>query len=162
MNKVTINQGRVLPLTFRFFMTISVFGGMALSMQHFDELVAVISCIVISFFLPLAWSSYYIVQIRPEEHEIHEGYWIMGLKKMSKRPYETIEKIYINANSLSQRATSYAGQTATFSERQYQAFLKTSDGYKVELISSKSESDLMDRLKPIAKKLQTTIQKNYQ
>ena len=160
-NKVTINQGRVLPLPFRFFILIAVLAGMSFAMSNLPEIPAIMVCIVISFLIPLAWTTYYILQIIAESKTIKEGYWIMGIKKLSSRKYAGVDKVFVNISKSSQRATSYGGQTATFQDQEFKAFLKTSDGQTVELISSKSEETLMNRLKPIQKKLETSIEKNY-
>ena len=85
----------------------------------------------------------------------------MGIRKLSQRKYESVEKIFINTSRSSQKATSYGGKTTTFHDREFRAFLKTTDGQTIELISSKSEESLMKRLKIIEKKLKTTIEKNY-
>ncbi len=90
-----------------------------------------------------------------------EGYLILGLKKMEVQKYTALDKIFINSNLSSQTMHGRGGQSSTFTNREFQSFVKTTDGKKFELISSKSEEDLVKRLKPIAKKLGLEIEKNY-
>ena len=159
--KVTINQGRVVPAHFRFIITVMVFIGMGLSLENLQEIAAISVCIGISFLIPLVWSSFYLFQIIPEEKIVKEGYLILGLKKMEVQKYTALEKIFINSNLSSQTMHGRGGQSSTFTNREFQSFVKTTDGKKFELISSKSEEDLIKRLKPIAKKLALEIEKNY-
>ena len=159
--KVTINQGRVVPVHFRFIVTFLVFIGMSLAMQNLSELPAISVCIGISFLIPLVWSSFNLFQIIPEEKIVKEGYLILGLKKMEVQKYTSLEKIFINSNLSSQTMHGRGGQSSTFTNREFQSYVKTTDGKKFELISSKSEEDLMKRLTPIAKKLALEIEKNY-
>ena len=130
-------------------------------MQNLSEIPAISVCIGISFLIPLVWSSFYLFQIIPEEKIVKEGYLILGLKKMEVQKYTSLEKIFINSNLSSQTMHGRGGQSSTFTNREFQSYVKTTDGKKFELISSKSEEDLIKRLKPIAKKLELEIEKNY-
>lgn len=159
--KVTINQGRIVPVHFRFAITIVVFMGMSLALQNLGETPAILTCIFISFLLPLVWSSFHLLQILPEENTIKEGYLIMGIKKLESQRYSALDKIFINAQVSSQTMHGRGGQSSTFTNQEYQAYLKTSDGKKYEMISSKTEEDLLNRLKTIAQKLEVPIEKNY-
>lgn len=134
---------------------------MSLAMQNLSEIPAISVCIGISFLIPLVWSSFYLFQIIPEEKIVKEGYLILGLKKMEVQKYTSLEKIFINSNLSSQTMHGRGGQSSTFTNREFQSYVKTTDGKKFELISSKSEEDLIKRLKPIAKKLELEIEKNY-
>ncbi|HCX22970.1 MAG: hypothetical protein CMB80_24180 [Flammeovirgaceae bacterium] len=159
--KVTINQGRVVPIQFRFAGSIFVFMIMALSLQNLPEYVAIVISVLVSFFLPLVWSTYSVMEILPEEHLIKEGYWIMGIKKMDSQKYTSFDKVFINSHLSSETMHARGGQSSTFTNKEFHAFLKTTEGKKYELISSKSEEDIVKRLEPIVKKLELTIDKNY-
>lgn len=152
-HKVTINQGRVIPVQFRIFGSIIVFMVMAYALTNLSEIPAIIICIVISFLIPLLWSSYYILQIDPKSKTISNGYWIMNLKKMEQQPYDEIEKIYVNEVTSGQRFTSYSGRVSNFKTKEYAAYLKLKNGDKFFLLSDKNEETLSQRLQPIYQKL---------
>lgn len=159
--KVTINQGRILPGSFRFLISVIVFTVMGLAMQNLKETPAIFVCIAISFLMPLAWSSYQIIQIIPEEKMIRKGYWIAGFKKMKTQKYTSLTKIFINKGISSQTMHSSGGRSSTFSHDEFRSFLETEDGDKLELISTRYEDDLLKKLKPIASKLAVELLKNY-
>ncbi len=160
-SKVTINHGRVVPAPFRFVIILIAFGGMVLAMQNLSEFLAISSCIVLSMLFPLSWSSYHILQVIPEEKAIKEGYWVMGIKRMNRYSYTSLEKIFVTSGSNSQTIHAQSGISTTTKSREFRAYLKTDEGEKYEILSVKSEQNLMKKLEPISRKLKIPVEKIY-
>lgn len=161
MNKVRINQGRIVPFQFRMVGTALVLASMAGSLSHFSEGVAIIICIAISYLLPLIWSSFYILEIDPDTRTISEVTWITGMKLRKKTSFSSIEKIFVNETRKSQQMTSWGGKVRTSKIRDYSAFLKLSSEQKFFLLSDKDPENLLKKLDPMAKKLQCEVVTNY-
>ncbi|MEQ8580159.1 MAG: hypothetical protein RIC30_06305 [Marinoscillum sp.] len=162
MNKIRINQGRILPWQFRVVGTLIVLGSMAFALLRLSEFPAIIICIAISFLIPAMWSAYYILEIDPEQKTISEISWILSYKNGKTKPFREVEKIFVNETKKAQQMTSWAGQVRTSKFQEYMAFLKLTDGDKYFLISDQDPDKLLKRLAPISEKLGCDIFKNYE
>ena len=158
-SKFRLNQGRIVSLPIRFFLTLMVFAVMFWSMTALSESIAIIVCILISLLLPLVWSSYYILEIDCQNQRIGELTWIAGIKRGNYTSYDSIEKIFINQTGSAQRMTSYGGHVHTKRAREYHAYLKTGDSRKFFLLSDSDPVKLEERIQPLVKKLNVNLVK---
>lgn len=161
MNKIRVNQGRIVPPNLRIAATFMLFLLMFVAMTNLSEIWAILSCIALSMLIPPLWSSYHVIEIDPEHEAIWNIVWIMGLQQKSRAPYAAPEKLYVNLLNSSERINSHGGQTHTIKSRAFTAFVKLANGDKHKLMSAKSEKALFQKLKPIAGKLGLTAEKNY-
>lgn len=152
MRKVMINQGRTVPLTFRFVGIGIVFVIVVKVLQHFPENTAILITIPFSFLVPMLWFSSTVLTINPETKEFHLGTWAMGFKTGRPKPYNHIEKIFINKVNVSQTMNTRANSHTT-SHVEYRAFIKFDNEEKHFLVSNKSEKKLEERVAEIKKKL---------
>ncbi|WP_159583939.1 hypothetical protein [Marinoscillum sp. 108] len=162
MNKIRINQGRILPWQFRMVGTLIVLGSMAFALLRLSEFPAIVICIAISFLIPAMWSAYYILEIDPEQKTISEFSWVLSFKNGKTKSFQEVEKIFVNETKKAQRMTSWSGQVRTSKFNEYMAFLKLVEGDKYFLISDPDPANLMKRLTPISEKLGCDIHENYE
>ncbi|RED99890.1 hypothetical protein [Marinoscillum furvescens] len=161
MNKIRVNQGRIVPFNFRIAATFFLFLLMFLAMMHLQELWAIVASIGFSMLIPLLWSSYRIIEIDPTNNAIWHITWILGYQIRDLSPYAQPEKLYINLLDESQRVNSHGGQTHTIRTKAHVAYLKLANGAKHRLISAKNEQALLKKLQPIEEKLGLKAIKNY-
>lgn len=161
MNKVRINQGRILMWQFRLAGTLIVFTVIAGSLANLPEIPAIAISVLVSLLVPMLWSSYYLLEIDPGKKTYSEISWIAGYKTGKTHSYRAIEKIFINNTRVSQRITTYSGQAHTVRSREYRAYLKFSDDKKLFLLSDDNPEKLKEKLAPVVQKLKVTIVENY-
>jgi len=161
MDKVRINQGRIVPFQFRIGGTAIVLSLMATALLNLSEIPAIVLCIVLSLLIPPLWSSFYILEIDPTTKQILEIQWIVNWKRVEKTDYEAIEKIFINRTLQKQQMTSWGGQVRTSKVREYVSYLKLTSGEKFFLLSSTKPERLLKKLEPVQKKLQCEVVQNY-
>lgn len=162
MDRIRINQGRIVSLQFRLGGTLAVLMIMAAGLLYLGELQAVLISIFISFLIPPLWSSYDLLEIDPKKKNITEITWIAGYTLKKIRPYDAIVKIFINQSTNSQQMTSYGGQVHTKRSREYLAFLKFADGSTYFLVSDRNPENLFTILQAIAEKLKCPLVKNFE
>lgn len=162
MNKIRINQGRLIMWQLRVFGTLLVFFVGALALLKLDETSAILTFIGASFLLPFLWSSYTIFEVQPAQKIILRYYWIAGMKTAKEATtYAEIEKIFINRVGMSQNAHSYTGKVHTTKSIEYKGFLKLDDGSKFLMLSHNDPERLKEKLLPIAKKLNCDLIENF-
>ena len=160
-NIVRINQGRVLPWQFRLAGTTLIFVLIFGAFLKLPEMYAISSAILFSMLLPLLWSTYYLLEIDPENRVIKDGMWIVGYKKVDMTSYNSLEKIFINKVLVGQNISSYTGHVHHYQSVEYTAFLKLDNDKKFELLSDKSADQLKKKLKPIIRKLNCPVIENF-
>ena len=153
MHKITINQGRSIPWTFRLVGMCAVFFAIVKINENLPEIYAVPLVILVSLLVPVLWFSYHIFMIDMDEKVIQEGLWIMGYRTGKPQPFNSIESFYINKVRVSQTMYSQTNRSHTLGKVEYKAFLKLDDGEKYFLTSHKNEKMLEEKLIKIKKKL---------
>lgn len=164
MNKIRINQGRIVMWQFRVAGTLFVFFIGMLALSKLEEFPAITIFILISFLLPFLWSSYYVFEINPADKTISEYYWVAGFKMNNDiTKYSEIEKIFVNPVRMAQNIHSYyTGSVRTTKNMEYHAFLKLADGNKFFLMSASTPEKIKEKLSSIAKKLNCRMEDNFQ
>jgi hypothetical protein len=83
------------------------------------------------------------------------------LKTGERKKYDSIEKIFVNSAKVTQRIyTAHTMSSATFSNVEYNAYLKFSDGVKVFLLSERKKARLLRKLEAIGRELDIPVTDN--
>lgn len=83
--------------------------------------------------------------------------WLLSWKYGEFKKFDSIENIFINSGTSSQTYYSMSNKALNMGKNIFNGWVKFSNGKTVFLFDHKNKSALEERLKPIAKKLQTTI-----
>lgn len=163
MNKIRINQGRIVMWQFRMAGTLLVLVIGLLALSKLEEFPAIIIFILASFLLPFLWSSYYIFEINPADKTISEYYWVAGIKMNNDTTkYFEIEKIFVNPVRMAQNIHSYyTGSVRTTKNVEYHAFLKLKEGNKFFLMSASTPEKIKEKLTTVAKELNCLVEENF-
>jgi hypothetical protein len=82
-------------------------------------------------------------------------------KNGKKIKYSGIEKLYINRANVTQRMYSArTTQSSTFSNTEYNAYVKFDNGEKIQLLTKRNKETLLQELQKVAKSLNVPIQDN--
>jgi hypothetical protein len=76
------------------------------------------------------------------------------------KPYDSVEKIYINESKVSQMIYTKITTGSTFRHIEYNAYLKFAHGIKIFLASKKDKKKLIDKLTGLAEFFQVEISDN--
>jgi len=158
MNKIRINQGRILPSQFRFLLTLLVVGGIVVLNTYLNNEVGFLLSILLAMLLLLVWTSFFVLEIDVSARTYQSYNAIMGrafFKKIVR--FEAIRGVAIREASYSQTMYSRAGVGHTRRWKEYEAQLLLDEDKKVVLISDEDREELLERLKPIVKKLGTEV-----
>jgi hypothetical protein len=153
MGKVMINQGRSVPLTFRFVGLLAIVALIILALENLPEMYAIILAILLSLLVPLLWFSFQILTVDTDNKEVHDGIWLMGYKTGRPKKFNAIDTIFINKVKTSQSMYSQANRQHTSRGIEYHAYLKFDNEEKYFLLSNKNEKKLEDKLIKIRQKL---------
>lgn len=162
LDKVRINQGRIIMWQFRLAGTLFVFFIGAAAFLHLGEVLAIIIFMGAALLLPVLWSSYYIFEVDPAQKMIAQYNWIAGIKMNNEEsPYTRIERIFINPVKMSQTWYSYSGTARTNKSIEYHAFIKLDSGEKIFMLSHANPEKLQQMLSPVAAKLECDLVVNH-
>ncbi len=160
MKSVRIDKGRLIPVAFGFAGTFLLFLLYKFLYENLTMYPFIGLGILFSPILPILWTSRTIYEINPVKKIRHEFIWIMGNKIGKPVPYLEIEKVYVNKIKMSQRMTSWGGQTNTARFYEYVGYVKFSDGIKSELVRDRELKFVIEKMKKIAKKLNKELMDN--
>lgn len=80
------------------------------------------------------------------------------IKSGDKKKYQGVEKIFINAQAISQRMyTMHTNHGSDFKSLEYNAYLKFDNGNKIYLDTNKDKKALIDKLQELAGFLKTEV-----
>jgi hypothetical protein len=100
-------------------------------------------------------------QIDPSTKTFREYHSILSFRYGQKETYDGVENIFINAAKVSQTVhPAHTLDSATFSHVEYNAYLKLSDGRKIFLMSKRSKTKLINRLKQVMNVLKVEVVDN--
>jgi len=158
MNKIRINQGRILHSHFRIIFTLLVILGIVGLNVYMNNEVGFLISILLAMLLLLVWTSFYMLEIDVLARTYQSYSAIMGRAFFKKVVhFETIRGVAIREASYSQTMYSRAGVGHTRRWKEYEAQLLLDEDKKVVLISDEDREELMERLKTIVSKLGTEI-----
>ena len=158
MNKVRISQGRVMNSWFRYSLTlIVVCAVLVITIQYPDPFGFAIIC-TLSFLLIIAWTSIYLVEIDLKKKEYSDLTLVLGRRIGKTHSYPDIEDVFIKRFKTTRERQNYGtGSIHTESGVEYQAYVKFTNGVKLELTSDENKERLIENLDPILKKMNTTL-----
>jgi hypothetical protein len=82
--------------------------------------------------------------------------WVIRMGKPVK--IKAVEYIFINSNNVSRKIyTAHTSQSSTFKDREYNAFIKFSNGDKVKIMSRKDKQPLLEYSSALAKQMETSL-----
>jgi hypothetical protein len=101
------------------------------------------------------------IEINQRENTYNEYLSFIGIRKGQKLKYPGVEKIFINTSKVSQRFyTAHTNHSSTFSNVEYNGYLKLTDGKKIHLVGYRKKEQLMKRLRELSKFLNVKIEDN--
>ncbi|MGC1241884.1 MAG: hypothetical protein WA874_09855 [Chryseosolibacter sp.] len=100
-------------------------------------------------------------EIIPAAQSYREYNSILFIKSGKGKRYTSMEKIFINPVKVRQTMyTAHTLQSSSFSNLEYNAYLKFSDGVKVFLLAGKNKRKVINKLQGIADTLNIPLQDN--
>jgi hypothetical protein len=158
MNKIRINQGRILPSQFRFLLTLmTVVGIMAMTIYVTNEVGFMLS-ILFAMLLLLVWTSFYMLEVDVSAKTYQTYNAILGRAFFREEVrFEKIRGVVIKEANYSQTMYSRSGIGHTWRWKEFEAQLLLDEDKKVILISDEDRQALLERLNPILKKLRAEI-----
>ncbi|HEX5170668.1 MAG TPA: hypothetical protein VFW11_15955 [Cyclobacteriaceae bacterium] len=83
---------------------------------------------------------------------------ILFFKHGEQQKFDEIERIFINASKVTtQIQTAHTTSGSIFTDIEYNAYLKFSNGKKIFVTSRRNKKDLINQLQPIANRLETEL-----
>ncbi len=144
---VRINQGRILPLWLRLFISGLLFAGMLYANFLLNEEIAIfISIGLASPVLPV-WNAYHLLEINKISKAYLNGYWLAGFKFGKWKHFQKIDEIIITN-------TKDMNKKKRVSNKAYSAIMTLDTKEEVFLIGSNSKDQLKKWLKEIYDKLE--------
>jgi hypothetical protein len=158
MSKIRINQGRIIPSQYRMLLTaLAVFGIIALVSRYNNE-IGFLICLSLAFIIFPLWTSYFMCEIDLTTKTYKDYYMIMGRQVGVKEgSFQTIQGVKILEAKTVQTTYGMGASGYTRHGREYSAYLLINENEKVFLISDENKEDLLFRLQPLLKKLDTSL-----
>ena len=158
MNKVRINQGRVMNSWFRYVGSLIIISMTIVVIVFLNSIYGFLLALVLAFLMILLWTSFHIVEIDLERKMYHDLTVVLGRKTGETKAFDSIEKVFINRVKFQQASNHYStGARRIHHGFEYKAFVKFAHGETLFLVSDKDEKELIERLQPVLKKLGTEI-----
>ena len=152
---VDVKSGTLFPMPFLVLGAICFIAGAVVFVNH--PIIAIV--LIVGGILIL--TSYEGTEIDPSSRTYREYNSFLFIKKGKAKNYQGIEKIFINSAKVSQRVyTAHTSASATFSNIEYNAYLKFKEGEKVFLLSGKDKTKLLKKLRDISRSLNTSVVDN--
>jgi hypothetical protein len=153
--KVDIKGARIFPFPFMVLGTGFLLAGMGVMIIY-----PVISFILIVFGLSIV-TAFEGTEIYPASHRYREYNSFLFLKTGRPKSFQGIEKIFINSGRVTQRIyTAHTTSSSSFSNVEYNAYLKFSEGVKVFLFSGRNKNRMMRKAEDLARSLNTSLHDN--
>lgn len=106
-------------------------------------------------------TAYEGTEIDPNQRTYREYNSFLFLKTGKPRPYDDIEKIYINSGKVNRRMyTAHTSSSSAFARVEYNAYLKLTSGEKIFLFTDHNKKRILSRAKQIAASLSAELQDN--
>ncbi len=157
MNKVRINQGRVVESGYRSMFSLLLVLGMIGSIIGLNNILGFIIVLALSSLMILMWTSFYILEIDMKSHTYFDFTSVIGFKFGERKSFDGIEKAFINKTSYTQQLHGYGPNSYNKKSHVAKAYVKFLNGEKLFLVSDEDEKELIDRIQPILKKLDTRL-----
>ena len=153
--KHDIKSGSLFPWYFQLVGVFAILGAVS-SFQ--SNLILALVLLVVGLFILTSYSG---IEFNSFRKTYKPYYSFFFLKAGKARTYGEVEKIFVNANKVSQKIyTAHTLNSSTFKNIEFDAYIKFSNGNKAYLLSNKSKRKLMDNLQGLSLAMQTSIVDN--
>lgn len=150
MKTVDFKTSGYFPGTVIFLGVLLLFSGMILIMT--SPYVGLVILLVAT----IIFTTHYRLKVDFENKAYHDYLWILGIKVGEKGKFDKVEYLFIKKSKVSQTMRLKAAST-TIRKDIYDGYLRFSETSKIHLLTSDDKSELIDRLKSIAEKLNTKL-----
>lgn len=91
------------------------------------------------------------------DKKVYQDYvWVLGMRNGAKTPFDDVQYIFIKQSQESHTMGLRAANT-TIHKSVYDGYLKFSETDKIHIVTKENKEDLIQKLRPIATKLQIEI-----
>ncbi|GAA0890577.1 hypothetical protein GCM10009122_02550 [Fulvivirga kasyanovii] len=155
MKKIDLVSGRLFPWYFQLAGGLVLITGIAYFQSH---LLLSLALFLISI---LVFTGYSGIEIDPQAKTYRPYYSFLFLKTGKRTRYAGIDRIYINANQVSQRVfTAHTNSSTTFKNVDFDAYIKFNNGVKEYIMTKRDKNALINKLKSVAEALDTPLVDN--
>lgn len=157
MNKsyVDIKSGCLFPIQFQFFGVLLIIITIVLFVTYplWSILTLLLSLLI--------FTSTSGIEFNPTNKTYRPYHSFLFIKTGKALPYDEIEKIYINGSHVTQRIyTAHTAQSATFKNKEFDAYVKFTNGKKEYLLTDKKKELLIEKLRALSASLNIEITDN--
>lgn len=150
--KVDIKGARLFPFPFLMLGAAFVLAGFGVLISY-----PIVSVILIVFGISIV-TAFEGTEIYPGSHTYREYNSFLFFRTGGEKRFERIEKIFINSGRVTRRMyTAHTTSSSTFSNTEYNVYVKFSDGVKIFLFSGRSKNRVAQRAEAIARSLNTSL-----
>lgn len=155
MEKIDLVSGRLFPWYFQLAGALTLIAGVTFFQSN------LILALVLIFVSLLIFTGSSGIEIDPTSTTYRPYYSFLFLKTGKFRKYEGIERIYINANTVSQRVfTAHTNSSTTFKNVDFDAYIKFNNGVKEYIMTKRNKDILVSKLKGVAEALEAPFVDN--
>ena len=154
--KIDLKSGRLFPWYFQLVGIVLLPISVTFLASNF--MISII-LVIVAIFILTSFSGFEI----DIQNKIYYPYYTFFFlfKSGKKKKFNEVEKLYINANKVSQRIyTAHTTQSATFKNVEYDAYIKFDNGAKEYLISDKKLDRLKTKLTTLSEAINISISDN--
>ena len=150
--KVDIKGARLFPFPFLVLGAAFVLAGLGVLISY-----PIVSMILIVFGLSIV-TAFEGTEVYPASHTYREYNSFLFFRTGGEKRFESIEKIFMNSGNVARRIyTAHTMSSSTFSNTEYNVYLKFSDGVKIFLFSGRSKNRVVQKAEAIARSLNTSL-----
>jgi hypothetical protein len=151
-DKIDIRFGLLFPWQFLFLAGIVLIISISLLA---DRTIPAICLMAVCVFVLSAYSG---TEINKAEKLYREYTAFFFIKKGKYIKYDSIEKIFVNRTTSSQRVhTAHTNHSSQFKNVEFNAFIKFEDGTKIHLLTKRNKQKLLPALERISSMLQVPV-----
>lgn len=159
MNKIRINQGRVMNQAFRLTATLMVACASVVIVVKLNSPLGFAVLCLLGFLLIPIWTAFYMLEIDLSKKVYSDVTMVLGKRFGESVGFYDLKEIYLRPQGYSQNYHRRSGAVDTIRYTKFDAYLKI-DEKNIFLISDEDESELRERLTPIAQKLGVDIRQS--
>jgi hypothetical protein len=151
-NKIDVKFGLLFPWQFLFLAGLVLIISISLLADRTIPAIGLIAVCV------LVLSAYSGTEINNAEKVYREYNAFFFIKKGKHIKYDSIERIFINRGTSSQRVhTAHTNHSSQFKNEEFNAFIKFEDGTKIHLLTKRNKQKLLLALEKISATLQVPV-----
>ena len=150
--KVDIKGARLFPFPFMVLGGAFVLAGLGVLMSY-----PIVSLILIVFGISII-TAFEGTEVYPASRTYREYNSFLLFRTGRQKGFQSIEKIFINSGKVTRRMyTAHTMNSSTFSNIEYNVYLKFSDGVKIFLFSGRNKNKIVRQAEHFARSLNTSL-----